>query len=222
MNTIPKTVTVGVAEDQQIFRKGLVLLLNELENVQVIIEAENGSVLLDRMKETCPDIVILDYDMPIVSGIEASRFIRKMYPSVKIIILSMYESENYVESAIENGANGYLSKDDDLYELEYAIQMVMENNYYINDRVSKIFINDLMLKGKIKPSFLYNNIEFSHTEIKILNLISKELTTSEIAIELSKSQRTIEKYRTKMMEKVGAHNSIGLVMYGVKNNIIKW
>lgn len=214
-------IKVGVAEDQQIFRKGLVMLLNSFENITVLHEANDGSVLLDLMANDCPDVVILDYSMPIMGGIETSKEIRKRFNGVKVLILSMYDDEEFVEAAIENGANGYLSKDDDLSEIENAIKGILTNNYYLNDRVSKIFINSLMKQGKINPKFVTNEIEFSPDELRILNMISKEKTTQEIADAMSKSVRTIEKYRTRMMEKVGAQNSVGLVMYAVKNKVIE-
>lgn len=214
-------IKVGVAEDQQIFRKGLVMLLNSFENIVVIHEANDGSVLLDQMAENCPDVVILDYSMPIMGGIETSKEIRKRYNGVKVLILSMYDDEEFVEAAIENGANGYLSKDDDLSEIENAIKGILTNNYYLNDRVSKIFINSLMKQGKINPKFVTNEIEFNPDELRIFHLISRENTTQEIADTMNKSVRTIEKYRTRMMEKVGAQNSVGLVMYAVKHKIIE-
>jgi DNA-binding NarL/FixJ family response regulator len=214
-------IKVGVAEDQQIFRKGLVLLLNSFENISVIHEADDGSVLLDQMAEECPDVVILDYSMPIMGGIETSKEIRKRFNGVKVLILSMYDDEEFVEAAIENGANGYLSKDDDLSEIENAIKGILTNNYYLNDRVSKIFINSLMKQGKINPKFVGNAIDFNSDELRILHLISKENTTQQIADNMNKSIRTIEKYRTRMMEKVGAQNSVGLIMYAVKHKIIE-
>jgi DNA-binding NarL/FixJ family response regulator len=214
-------IKVGVAEDQQIFRKGLVLLLNSFENISVIHEADDGSVLLDQMAEECPDVVILDYSMPIMGGIETSKEIRKRFNGVKVLILSMYDDEEFVEAAIENGANGYLSKDDDLSEIENAIKGILTNNYYLNDRVSKIFINSLMKQGKINPKFVSNAIDFNSDELRILHLISKENTTQQIADNMNKSIRTIEKYRTRMMEKVGAQNSVGLIMYAVKHKIIE-
>lgn len=213
-------ITVGVAEDQQIFRKGLVLLLNSFENITVTQEANDGSVLLDLMAENCPDVVILDYSMPIMGGIETCKQIRKRFEGVKVLILSMYDDENFVETAIENGANGYLSKDDDLSEIESAIQGILKNNYYLNDRVSKVFIDSLMKQGKLNPKFANNTIEFTPDELRVLHLISQENTTQQIADTMNKSIRTIEKYRTRMMEKVGAQNSIGLIMYAVKNNIL--
>lgn len=217
------TIKVGVAEDQQIFRKGLIMLLNGFEGVEVVHEGENGQLLFDQLDANMlPDVVILDYSMPVLGGIPTAKKIRENYPDVKIIILSMYDDEEFIEAAIENGANGYLSKDDDLNELDSAIKGVLSNHYYLNDRLSKLFVNGLMNRGKIDPKFKSHNIEFNEEELKILQLISKEYTTTEIADTVNKSTRTVEKYRTRMMEKVGAHNSIGLIMYAVKHDLIQF
>jgi len=215
------TIKVGIAEDQKIFRKGLVLLLNSFEGIRVINEAENGFELISQMADECPDVAILDYNMPLMGGIATTKEIRKKFPKVKIILLSMYDDEEFVENAIDNGANGYLSKDDDLSEIELAIKGVLTNNYYLNDRVSKVFINTLINQGKISPTFVKNGVVLTTEELKVLRLISKEMTTVQIAQELNKSPRTIEKQKTNMMAKVGAQNSIGLVMYGIKNKLIE-
>lgn len=214
-------IKIGLAEDQAIFRKALIMLLNSFQGMEVVLDAENGSELLDKMAVNCPDIVILDYSMPLMGGIETAQAIRKKFPAVRVIILSMYDDEEFVEAAIENGANGYLSKDDDLQEIEQAIHGVLANNYYLNDRVSKVFINNLMQRGKIHPAFVSSSIDFTHDEIKILNLISKEQTNQQIADTMCKSIRTIEKHKTRMMEKVGAQNNVGLVLYAIKHKIIE-
>lgn len=214
-------IKIGIAEDQKIFRKGLVMLLNSFDSIIVVNEAENGYEIINQMANECPDVVILDYNMPLMGGIATTKEIRKKFPSVKIILLSMYDDEEFVENAIDNGANGYLSKDDDLSEIELAIKGVMSNNYYLNDRVSKVFINTLINQGKISPTFVKNDSVFSTEELKVLRLMSKEMTTVQIADELNKSPRTIEKQKTNMMEKVGAQNSIGLIMYGIKNKLIE-
>lgn len=214
-------IKVGIAEDQEIFRKALTHLLSSFKGIEVITEAENGKTLLDSREIEEIDIAILDYKMPIMGGIETSREIRKNHPNIKIIILSMFDDESFVEKAIENGANAYLSKDDDLEELEFAIQGVLDNQYYFNDRVSKLFIKSMINKGKITPTFSNNDVELNQTEVEILELMSKEYTTQEIADKLYRSTRTIDKHRTEMMKKTKTKNAIGLVMYGVKNGILK-
>lgn len=211
---------IGVAEDQKMFRKGLVMLLNSFEGMEVIYEGENGQELLDQIQNNPPHVAILDYSMPVMGGIETTLQLREKFPDIKIILLSMYDDEEFIEKAIESGANGYLSKDDDLSELDSAIKGVLSNHYYLNDRLSKLFVNRLMNKGKINPKFSNPVVDFNEEEMRILKLISKEFTTQEIADEVNKSIRTIEKYRTRMMEKVGAQNSIGLIMYAIKHKLI--
>lgn len=213
-------ITIGIAEDQQIFRKGLILLLNNFKGMKVICEGESGKALIDMFCLEIPNVVIIDYSMPVMGGIETSKYIRTNFPETKIILLSMYDDEEFVESAIESGANGYLSKNDDLKELEIAIKSVIYNNYYLNDRLSKLFINRMMKKGKIEPKFVNEKIEFNDEEVRIIQLISQEYTNYEIADKLFKSVRTIEKYRSRMIEKVGAQNTIGLIMYAIKHKII--
>jgi len=216
-----RKINVGIAEDQEIFRSALGHLLNSFSNVRVVAMAENGKILLDHAEIGNLDVAIVDYKMPIMGGIETSKALKVSHPKVKIVILSMFEDEKFVEKAIENGANAYLSKDDDLEELEHAIHSVLENEYYFNDRISKLFIKSMISKGKIAPTFVSNEISFSQMEISILDLISKEFTTHEIADKLFRSSRTIDKHRTEMMKKTGTRNSIGLLMYGIKKGLIK-
>lgn len=216
-----RKINVGIAEDQEIFRSALGHLLNSFSDISVIAMAENGKLLIDHEEIDNLDIAIIDYKMPIMGGIETSKELKSSHPKVKIIILSMFEDEKFVEKAIENGANAYLSKDDDLEELEHAIHSVLENEYYFNDRISKLFIKSMISKGKISPTFVTNELSFTQMEISILDLISKEFTTQEIADKLYRSSRTIDKHRTEMMKKTGTRNSIGLLMYGIKKGLIK-
>lgn len=216
-----KKIKVAIAEDQEIFRSALEHLLNSFSGVEVVLKEENGKLLLENKQISHADIAILDYKMPIMGGIETSQSLRKTYPAMKIIILSMFDDESFVEQAIENGANAYLSKDDDLEELDMAIHSVLDNEYYFNDRISKLFIRSMISKGKLTPTFVSNAVSFSQMEISILDLMSKEHTTQEIADKLYRSTRTIDKHRSEMMKKTGTRNSIGLIMYGIKKGLIK-
>jgi DNA-binding NarL/FixJ family response regulator len=216
-----KNISVGIAEDQEIFRSALGHLLNSFSGVSVVAQAENGKLLIEHVDINKVDIAIIDYKMPIMGGIETSKILRTKHPNMKIIILSMFDDESFVEKAIENGANAYLSKDDDLEELEMAMHSVLDNEYYFNDRISKIFIRSMISKGKIAPTFINNELSFTQMEVSILDLMSKELTTQEIADKLYRSTRTIDKHRSEMMKKTGTKNSIGLIMYGIKKGLIK-
>ena len=215
-----KYINVGIAEDQEIFRKGLIGLVESIPGMFITAEAKNGLELLTFMQSRCPDVVILDYNMPVLNGIQTALEIKKKFHHVRVIILSMYSEEEIVLHALENGAHAFLSKDDDLEEIERAIKGVRSNNYFFNDRLSKVFLNQLLEQGKIDPIFPTNAEKFTVDELKIIQLISEEKTTSEIAQIMNKSVRTIEKYRTIMMERVGAQNSIGLIMYAIKHKLL--
>lgn len=213
-------IKVALAEDQSFFRQGLVNLIGGFDNIKVLFAAENGQELLDKMKNQRPDLVLLDYRMPILNGLETAKLIREQYDGVRVLILSMYDDQEFVETAMENGAHGYLSKDDEPEEIQKAIYSTMETGYYLNDRTSKMLIGKLINKGTMKPFFNGPEVEFSKMELEILELICQELTTQEIADKLCKSKRTIESSRTLMMQKINARNVVGLVMYAVKNKLV--
>ena len=140
METSTRKITVSIAEDQLIFRQGLANILNTFDRLEVICLAENGFELLQQLETQTPDIAIVDFRMPILNGIETTRQICERFPATKVLILSMYSEDEFVKSAIENGANGYLSKDDDPLEIAKAIYSIIETGYYLNDRTSKLLL----------------------------------------------------------------------------------
>lgn len=222
METKSRRIKIAIAEDQSIFRNGLTKLLNDIEGFEVVLAVENGQLLIDSLETTEVDLALIDFRMPVKNGIEATKEIRARFPDVKVLLLSMYDDVEFVEMAIENGANGYLSKDDDAGEIQLAIKSAVETGYYLNDRTSKMFIAKMVHSGKIQPSFdAVATTIFSENELVILELICNEMTTQEIADKLFKSRRTIESARTLMMNKIHARNVVGLVMYAIQNGIVK-
>ncbi len=215
-----KSIKIAVAEDQSIFRNGLVKLLHHSMGFDVVVSVENGELLLEELTKQHVDVALIDFRMPKMNGIEATKVIREKMPDLKVLLLSMYDAVEFVEMAIENGANGYLSKDDDASEIEKAILSVYETGYYLNDRTSKMFIAKMMHTGKVKPKFAEQTDVFTESEMAILELICDEYTTQEIADKLFKSKRTIESARTLMLQKVGARNVVGLVMYAIQHKLI--
>ena len=213
-------IKIAIADDQLIFRQGLVNLVSGFDRVKVLFSAENGRELLDKLPENRPDLVLLDFRMPELNGLDTAKIIRDKFAGIRVLILSMYDDQEFVEKAIENGAHGYLSKDDEPDEIAKAIYSTMETGYYLNDRTSKMLIGKMMNLGLVKPVFQVPVVEFTKMEIEILELICKEWTTQEIADKLHRSKRTIESSRTLMMQKINARNVVGLVMYGLKNKLI--
>lgn len=220
MESTINEIKVAIAEDQSIFRQGLVNLIGGFDNVRVLFSAENGRDLLEQLPFNKPDLVLLDFRMPELNGLDTAKIIRDQFPGIRVLILSMYDDQEFVETAIENGAHGYLSKDDEPEEIARAIYSTMETGYYLNDRTSKMLIGKMINQGKMKPLFAEEVVEFTKIEQEILELICEELTTQEIADKLCKSKRTIESSRTLMMQKIGARNVVGLVMYAVKHKMV--
>lgn len=213
-------IKVAIAEDQPIFRQGLANLINGFDRTSVLFTVENGLQMMEKLQFQKPDLVMLDFRMPELNGLDTAKLIREQYPGIRVLILSMYDDQEFVETAIENGAHGYLSKDDDPVEIEKAIKSTIETGYYMNDRTSKMLISKMVNQGKIKPVFQEPLAEFSKIEMEILELICAEYTTQEIADKLCKSKRTIEGSRTLMMQKINARNVVGLVMYAVKHKLV--
>jgi DNA-binding NarL/FixJ family response regulator len=217
MSTI---IRVGIAEDQTIFREGLMRLVDSFENINVVLDAENGKILIDKLEESSLDVVLLDYRMPELNGLETAIYLKENFPEIRIIILSMYDDEEFIINTIENGAHGYLTKNDDPEEIEKAILSTMSTGYYINDRTSKLLIKNLLNNGKVKPEFKNDNVHLTAMELEVISLICQEFTAIEIANKIFRSSRTVEGIRTTIMRKIGARNSIGIVMYAVKNKLI--
>ncbi|MBD3637664.1 MAG: response regulator transcription factor [Crocinitomicaceae bacterium] len=214
-------VKIAIAEDQEMFRAGLAKVINSKKGLKVTIEAANGKDLINQARGNVPDIVFMDFQMPIMNGIEATRILTSKYPDIKILMLSNYEAEEFVLNSIANGAVGYITKEESAEEIFKAIESTCSTGYYLNDRTSKHLIGNLVSQGKIKPRFEDEEEQLNEAEIEVIKLMSRELTTKEIADMLHKSARTIDGYKASIMTKTGVKNACGVIMYGVKNGIIK-
>lgn len=213
-----ENVSVVIADDHKLFRKGIRSLLEEFHFVGKIYEAGNGLELLALLKllDVLPQVVLLDIQMPVMDGIEAHKQIRKLYPQLKVIILTMENDEQFIMYMISEGVNGYLLKNAEPEELEEAIRKVYINDFYFPADMARLVIKSAGLK-KTKVQSLP---EFSEREIEVLDLICKEFTAPEIAKKLGISPRTVEGHRRKLLEKSGAKNIAGLVMFAVKNKLV--
>jgi DNA-binding NarL/FixJ family response regulator len=211
-------ITVGIADDHKIFRKGVILSLRPYTNISFIFEAENGEDLLEKLQGEQPDIVLLDLRMPGKDGIETTKEISKRFPNIRILILTMYEDERFVSHLMENGANGYLLKNADPAEIKKAIMEVMARGYYLNNFVNRVLLKK-SAKNKTIPS-LNTEINISDKEKEVIRLLCLEFTASEIAQKMEISARTVESIKDRLMERFGLKNTAGLVFYAVKNNLI--
>lgn len=213
-------ITYAIADDHEVFRKGLQLVLRDDDRLKFLFEAENGFALMKLLEQKQPDVMLLDLKMPVMDGFAAAREIRRLYPVMKTLILTMYDEEHLIVHMLEAGANGYLLKNADPEEIRKAIATVMENDYYFNDLVSGAMLKNLVQKNIAVPQFR-SSVVLTEKELKVLELICQECTSAEIGEKVFLSPRTVEGIRAGIMEKIGARNIAGLVMYAVKNGIVR-
>ncbi len=218
MKTAEK-ITIAIADDHKLFRSGIAAFLKNIDEVELIYEAEDGKELVDKVKMQQPEIILMDLNMPVMNGTEAIRKIKDLYPDVKIIALTMYDNEKMITNVLEIGASGYLLKDVEPEELKNAIFSTHETGYYFNDFVNSTLLKQLLRNKKLDPKFK-KSFELSDREIEVLKLICKELTNAEIAELLSLSPRTVDGHRQRLLEKTGAKNTAGLVMYAFRKGYV--
>lgn len=220
--TAKRKIAVAIADDHTMFRKGLRALLEDFSFVGQVYEAGNGQELLDLLEKAnpIPEVILLDMQMPVMDGLEATERVKAQYPDLKILILSMQDDENFILHMIEKGINGYLLKNAEPDELEKALLTIQTKDFYFNENLSQITLRALMGKTKkLTPAF--NKGDFSDRELSILGLICREYTTAEIADMLNISHRTVEGHRNTLLEKTGSRNVAGLVVFAIKNGIIQ-
>lgn len=213
------TIKVAIADDHQIFRKGVILSLRPFANLKFVLEAENGDELLQGLDEAQPDVILMDLRMPNKDGIETTKIISKTYPHIHIIVLTMFEDERFVTHLMENGANGYLLKSAEPGEIKKAIMEVMARGYYLNNFVNRILLKKSHNRTKTIPT-LNSEIVINDKEKQVIRLLCMEYTAQEIAKEMDISPRTVEAIKDRLMERFGVKNSVGLVFYAMKNSLI--
>lgn len=217
-----KQLSVYMADDHTLFRKAMVALLQSFECIKEVKDAENGKDLLALMKNQVPDIVIIDLQMPVMDGIEASEFIVQKYPDVKIIVLTMHDSQKYILHMMEMGVHAFLLKNTEPEELEFAINAVIEKDFYHNDLVASVLRKNVKEK-RIGHVLDFNSApnDLSDREKQIVMLVCEELTIKEIGQKLSLSENTVRNHRVNIMEKVGVNSTVGLVKYAYDMGLVK-
>lgn len=213
---------IALIDDQLLFRQALASLINSIEDFELVMEAENGIVCLEKLSTMAalPDIILLDMEMPGMDGMELNKRLHKEYPAIKVIIVSVHANERLIARMIEAGASGYLIKNCDKEELIAAIHSVISTGHYINAQVIKAIQNMSGKKNKNLKNISHIDIEISEREKEILELICKEFSNADIAEKLFISIRTVEGHRNNLLMKTGCKNTAGLVVFAVKNQLV--
>ncbi len=213
-------IKIALADDEVLFRKGIAFMLQREKNLEILFEASNGAELIDYLKEQPeqPDIILMDLKMPMVNGVEATKFIHKNFPTIKIIALTSYNTKPFIANMIQVGAVAFVVKNATPQEVIHTINEVEEKGFYYDSYVMKILHEDMLAKKSTKSNL---DIDYlTAREIKILELICQQKTTAEIGEVLFVSPRTVEGHRNNLLIKTESRNIAGLVVYAIQNNIV--
>ena len=214
-----KTIKVALADDHQLFREGIDLLLSRVDEVELVISVGSGRELIEELRSREIDVILLDLDMPDLDGIETFKRVHEEFPNIKVLVLTMHKEERMIAYLMELGVNGYLLKDTNREELKQAIITVYEHGYYFNDRTSQAVLDGLRRKTKTPPK-LGQEIVLSRREQQVLELIAEGLSNKEIGEKLFISTRTVDGHRNSLLQKFNVHNTAKLIMEAVRKGFL--
>ncbi len=214
MKNIPaaKSIRVVLADDHDLVRSGIKALLSMVEGVDVIAEARDGKELITLVESLLPDVVMTDISMPGMDGITAISEIHGKHPQVRLLVLSMYDTVDFVKRAVASGACGYLMKDAPPFELEQAVRSVMATGSYFSPAIAQRLL---------QPSEPTVDDELTHRQVEILKLIAQGRASKEIAYELGLSPKTVDVHRARIMERLRLNDIASLTLYAVRKGLIK-
>lgn len=220
MRKSPTAVKVILADDHELFRDGLSVMLSKQPNIELIAEAENGEELLHLTHKLKPEVVITDIKMPKVDGIEVMHRLREEIPHIGVIALTSYDEENLIVEMLEAGAKGYLLKSANKEEIVEAIQKVYKDKtHYCHQTNARLA--QLIAKSAFNPYRRKKQITFNDRELAIIQLICKGFTNKEMADQLFLSKRTIETHRENIMDKIEEDSAAALIIYAIKHGLYK-
>jgi len=209
-------LTVYLADDHTVVRKGMVRLLKTFKRVKVVKDAGNGKELLTLIEESPPDAVILDVEMPVMGGVDAARHLTSHYPDVKILILTMHTEAVFIHKLMDIGIHGFLSKSTGPDEVERALYSVIDRDFFKNE----------IVENAMRKSFATTTLEatarLTTRELEVLLLICQELTPNEISDRLQISEKTFFNHRSNILVKTQARSNVGLLRYAVQRGYIQW
>ena len=213
-------IRVLICDDHTILREGIRLLLNSQPDMEVVAEAVDGRDAIAKAREFKPDVILMDIAMPLLNWLEATRHIRRDNPNARVLVLTMYESDEYVSQMLEAGAAGYVLKKVAGSELVYAIRAVHQGEAFLYPSITKRLVEDYLRRvesGQERVTF----DGLTDREREVLQLIAEGHTNKEIADLLSLSVRTVQNHRAHIMEKLGMHDRGELIKYAIQKGIIE-
>ena len=215
------TIKVAIADDHQVFRRGVMACLRDAPRLRVVLEADHGRQLLDGLARALPDVVLMDIKMPVMDGMRATEAIRRDFPDVRVLALSMYDDDQYIVGMLRAGARGFLVKSATPHEIVEAVEAVARQGFYFNDQVSVAMARQLTDPGQLPAWGTTVASDLNERELEVLRLICAEHTSAEMADRLCLSIRTVEGYRARLFERTGSRNAAGLVLYAIRHGLVE-
>ncbi|MFT3700736.1 MAG: response regulator transcription factor [Agriterribacter sp.] len=220
MPTIVNVVNVVLVDDHVLLRNGLANLIKSFGDYNVLYEADNGKHLLELLqKSPLPDVVLMDINMPHIDGYESTLWLRKNYPDIKVLALSMYDNETAIIRMFKAGAKGYILKDCDPVELRTALHSLISKGFYYSEMVTGRLIHTINQLDE-EDNSVRNFTQLNDREMEFIKYACSELTYKEIADKMFLSARTIDGYREALFEKLHVKTRVGLAMHAIKNGIV--
>jgi len=212
---LTKPIQIALVDDHRLFRSGIAALIDSFGGYSILFEATHGQELIRSISAgLVPDIILLDINMPVMGGISTAQWLHKYHPSIRIIILSMFEDAEKVLLMVRAGVKGYLLKDAEPDEFERALSKVSEGELFYPDFVTRHLVNNFNIDKEAQQ------VQLTPREILFLRLTSTELTYKQIADTMNVSVRTVDSFRDLLFEKLQIRSRIGLVLYSIKNKLI--
>lgn len=211
-------IKLALVDDHKMFRDGLKFALSQTKDFNVVMEASNGQEFIDGLEESQPDVVLMDIGMPKMDGIQATEAALNINPNIKVIALSMFSDTEYYQKMVAVGVSGFLMKETGLEELNKAINEVHDGGTYFSQELLQNIIMNIA-NPKVRSSKT-KVVDLTRREEEVLELICKGYTNKEIADQLFISQKTVEGHKSNLLDKTATKNSINLMLFAMKNNLI--
>ncbi|WP_114938349.1 response regulator transcription factor [Mucilaginibacter endophyticus] len=216
-STSTPPIQIAIIDNHTLFRQGMISLLGDFEEITVVFDAENGEDMISKIKKfTLPDIILMDITMPVMDGYDATAWLKKNHPAVKVLALSMSDEDRPIINMLRSGAVGYMLKESKIRDVVYAMQTIQKHGYYLNELVSGKLLHTMQNKNTPTDK----SKELTSNELTFLKLSCSELTYRQIADEMNLSPHTIDNYRESLFQKFGLKSRTGMVLFAIKNQII--
>lgn len=211
------SIKILIADDHQLFREGLINLLSDTPEIEVVAHAENGKIAVEKAINFKPDIVLMDIGMPVLSGIDATALLKSKMPDIKIIALSMHSDKHFIKGMLEAGANGYLFKNCTYNQLIDAIETVIAGKKYLSDEITEVLIDDYLDKGESTEEGIE---DLTEREFEVLKLFAEGKSTRDISEQLFVSVKTVGTHKQHILKKLNLKSTVDIIKYALKKGII--